>query len=56
MKKMNKLSVSTYLSIILQCKCTKCSNQMTESALMDRNQDPYKCCQQELHFRFKDTD
>lgn len=28
---------------------------MTESALMDRNQDLYKC-QQELHFRCKDTD
>ena len=29
---------------------------MTESGLIDRNHDPYKCCQQEIHFRFKETD
>ena len=48
---MNKMAISTYLSIITLNTPFK-RYRMSE---WKKSQDPYICCLQEAHFRSKDT-
>ena len=49
------MATGIYISNYFKCKWIKCSNQKTQTGLVDTKHDSYICCLQETHFRPKDT-